>query len=157
MAGDSAGEFPTIIGPDAKFKGELTFEKGVRHLGQFEGTIDSKGHLVIAEGAKLSGDVKAGSVDVQGEVKGNLNATGKVKLAQTARLEGDLHTARLEVQEGAIFVGRCVVGANGSAASASSAQAAAPAQRASADGDSAGGASRQGSKDREPIASGGKR
>ena len=113
MAGDTDNEFPTVIGPDAKFKGELSFEKGVKHLGQFEGTIQSKGHLVIAEGAKLAGDVTAGSVDVQGEVKGNLNASSKVRLTQTARLEGDLHTAKLEVQEGAVFVGRCVVGRNG--------------------------------------------
>lgn len=114
MAADSS-EFPTVIGPDAVFKGELKFEKGVKHLGQFEGTIQSKGHLVVAEGAKLSGDVQAGSIDVEGHVKGNLSATGKVRLAETARLEGDLHTAKLEVVEGAVFVGRCVVGPNGSA------------------------------------------
>lgn len=113
MSNDSGGEFPTVIGPDAVFKGELSFEKGVKHLGRFEGTIESKGHLAIAEGAKLSGDVKAGSIDVQGEVKGNLHATGKVCLARTARLEGDLHTAKLEVVEGAVFVGRCVVGPDG--------------------------------------------
>ncbi len=120
MAGDSGDEYPTIIGPDAKFKGELSFEKGVKHLGQFEGTIESKGHLVIAEGAKLAGDVTAGSVDVQGDVRGNLNASGKVRLTNTAKLEGDLHTAKLEVQEGAVFVGRCVVGRNGAAPPSSS-------------------------------------
>ena len=30
-------EFPTIIGPDASFKGELSFEKGLRLQGKFEG------------------------------------------------------------------------------------------------------------------------
>lgn len=114
MSVDSEGEFPTVIGADAVFKGELSFEKGVKHLGRFEGTIETKGHLLVAKGAKLAGDVKAGSIDVQGEVKGNLNATGKVCLAETARLEGDLRTAKLEVIEGAVFVGRCVVGPNGS-------------------------------------------
>ena len=63
----------------------------------------------------MAGDVNAGSIEVEGQVKGNLNASGKVRLAHTARLEGDLHTARLEVTEGAVFVGRCVVGPNGSA------------------------------------------
>lgn len=119
MAGENNNDFPTIIGPDARFKGELSFEKGVKHLGQFEGTIQSKGHLVVAEGAKLAGDVKAGSIDVQGVVKGNLTATSKVRLSTTARLEGDLQTSRLEVQEGAVFVGRCVVGTNGSTSGAS--------------------------------------
>ncbi|NOT00135.1 MAG: polymer-forming cytoskeletal protein [Phycisphaerales bacterium] len=113
MAADTGGDFPTIIGPDANFKGELRFEKAVKHLGRFEGTIESKGRLLVAEGASLSGDVKAETIDVQGEVKGNLHATGKVCLTSTAKLEGDLHTARLEVNEGAVFVGRCVVGANG--------------------------------------------
>lgn len=114
MAAESVGEFPTVIGPDASFKGELRFEKAVKHLGRFEGTIESKGRLLVAEGASLAGDVKAETIDVQGEVKGNLHATGKVCLTSTAKLEGDLHTARLEVNEGAIFVGRCVVGSNGS-------------------------------------------
>ena len=27
------GEFPTILGPDANFKGELSFEKGMRLMG----------------------------------------------------------------------------------------------------------------------------
>jgi len=106
-------DFPTVIGPDAIFKGDLSFEKGVKHLGRFEGTIQTKGHLEVAEGAKLSGDVQAGSINVHGEVCGNLHALGKVCLAETAKLEGDLHTAKLEVAEGAVFVGKCVVGPNG--------------------------------------------
>ncbi len=98
MASNSDADYPTIIGPDAVFKGELRFEKGVKHLGQFEGQIESKGHLLIAQGAKLSGDVQAGSVDIEGSVKGNLNATDKIRLSSTARLEGDLHTTKLEIK-----------------------------------------------------------
>lgn len=114
MASNNDADFPTLIGPDAVFKGELTFEKGVRQLGKFEGQIETKGHLVIAKGAELKGEVIAGNVDVHGDVKGNLTVSGKVCLAATARLEGDLQTARLEVAEGAVFIGRCRVGANGS-------------------------------------------
>ena len=43
MAQQVDGEFPTIIGPDAIFKGELSFEKGVQILGKFEGKIATKG------------------------------------------------------------------------------------------------------------------
>lgn len=110
MAAEGNGEYPTVIGPDAKFKGDLSFEKGVRVIGQFEGTIKSKGHLHVAEGAKVKADVDAGDIDVDGEVKGNVTANGKVKLKASARLEGDLHTARLEVADGATFIGNCVVG-----------------------------------------------
>jgi len=57
--------------------------------------------------------VKAGSVRVDGQIKGNLNAKTKVQLSASARLEGDVQTQRLEVAEGAVLVGRCVVGVNG--------------------------------------------
>jgi len=105
-------EFPTVLGADAVFKGELHFEKGMRLLGKFEGQITSEGQLMVAEGASLNGDVKAASIRIDGQLKGNLNASSKVQLAASARLEGDLQTARLEVAEGAVLIGRCVVGVN---------------------------------------------
>ena len=107
---ESDGQYETVIGPDASFHGELEFEKGVRVLGRFEGKITSKGNLHVAEGGIMKADVQAGNVQIEGEIKGNLAATGKVLLKATARLEGDLRTARLEVAEGAVFVGNCVVG-----------------------------------------------
>jgi len=107
---EADSEFSTTIGPDAVFKGQLQFEKGVRLLGKFEGEITSQGQLVIAEGAVLNGDVKAGTVRIDGQVKGNLSANSKVQLTASARLEGDVQTARLEVAEGAVLVGRCTVG-----------------------------------------------
>ncbi len=115
MGSNSSDDFTTVIGPDAVFKGELRFEKGVRHLGAFEGQIETKGHLLIAEGARLVGEVSAGNIDVEGNVKGNLKSSGKVRLTSSAKLEGDLHTSRLEVADGAVFIGRCVVGSNGTA------------------------------------------
>lgn len=106
-------DFSTTIGPDAEFKGELRFDKGLRLLGKLEGEINSEGNLVIGEGAKLIGNAKVDTIRLDGEVKGNLSAKSKVQLSATARLEGDLQTARLEVAEGAVLVGRCSIGVNG--------------------------------------------
>jgi len=106
----SVNEYPTTIGQDALFKGELKFDQSVRLLGRFEGAIETKGNLLVAEGASLEGEVKAGDITVDGNIKGNLNATGKVRLSASANLEGDLNVARLEVADGAVFIGRCVVG-----------------------------------------------
>ena len=107
---DSNTEFPTTIGSDAVFKGQLQFEKAARLLGKFEGEISSDGQFVVAEGAMLTGDVKAGTIRVDGQVKGNLHANTKAQLTASARVEGDLEAARLEVAEGAVLVGRCSVG-----------------------------------------------
>jgi len=103
-------EFPTIIGPDASFKGELSFEKGLRLQGRFEGKISTPGRLHIAKEAKMQADVEAGSVIVEGDVRGNLTAADRIELKQSARYEGDLSAAKLVVDEGAIFSGHVTVG-----------------------------------------------
>jgi len=104
------GDSPTILGADASFKGELTFEKGVRIEGNFEGQIRSKGSLTIAEGAKVVAGVEAGSVRLEGECKGNLYASEKLQLMSTAKMEGDIRATRLEIADGAIFIGNVSVG-----------------------------------------------
>jgi cytoskeletal protein CcmA (bactofilin family) len=108
--GASPGEYTTVIGSDCTFKGELSFEKGVRVDGRVEGKITTKGQLAISSAGKLQADVQAGNVVVEGEVKGNLNANERVELRKTARLKGDIRAAKLLVAEGASFVGQCAVG-----------------------------------------------
>src|SRR5690606_28048956 len=103
-------EYPTILGADATFKGELSFEKGLRLHGRIEGKVNSPGRLHIAREAKMQADVEAGSIVVEGEVKGNLSANDRIDLRATARYEGDLQAGRLTVEEGAVFNGHVSVG-----------------------------------------------
>ncbi len=107
---ENQAEFPTVIGPDASFKGELTFEKGLKLQGKFEGRINTTGKLHIAKEARLNADVEAGAIVVEGEVKGNLSATDKIELKNTARYEGDIQTNKLVVDEGASLSGHVQVG-----------------------------------------------
>src|SRR5438477_860158 len=104
------GEFPTILGPDANFKGELSFEKGMRLMGKFEGKVNTPGRLHVAKEAKMSADVEAGGIVVEGEVHGNLSAADRIELKQSARYEGDLRATKLVVDEGAVFSGNVTVG-----------------------------------------------
>ncbi len=106
-------EFPTILGPDANFKGELSFEKGMRLMGRFEGKVNTPGRLHVAKEAKMSADVEAGAIVVEGEVQGNLSANDRIELKQSARYEGDLRASKLVVDEGAIFSGHVNVGPDG--------------------------------------------
>ena len=110
MPEPTPAEFSTIIGPDANFKGELSFEKGLRVHGRFEGKIQTAGKLHVAREAKLAADVEAGSIIIDGEIKGNLHATDRVELKQSARYEGDLTASKLVVDEGAVFSGHVTVG-----------------------------------------------
>ncbi len=53
---DPVNEFPTVLGPDASFKGELTFDKGLRLQGRFEGKITSAGRLHVAREARMAAE-----------------------------------------------------------------------------------------------------
>ncbi|MGD0462623.1 MAG: polymer-forming cytoskeletal protein [Tepidisphaeraceae bacterium] len=110
MADSSPQEYPTIIGPDASFKGELTFEKGMRIHGRFEGKITTPGRIHVAKEAKLQADLDAGSVLIEGEVHGNLTAGERIELKNSAHYEGDLRANKLIVEEGAVFSGHVSVG-----------------------------------------------
>jgi len=116
----SSADFTTVIGADAVFKGELSFDKGVRVDGRVEGKITTKGSLAISQAGKLQADVSAGAIVVEGSIKGNITASDRIELRQSARLEGDIKAAKLIVTEGATFQGHCSVGPNAAAAGASS-------------------------------------
>jgi cytoskeletal protein CcmA (bactofilin family) len=110
MAEAGPQDYPTILGADSSFKGELSFEKGVRLHGKLEGKITSTGRLHVAKEARLHADVEAGSITIEGEVHGNLTATDKIELKSSTRFEGDLTASKLVVDEGAAFKGHVTVG-----------------------------------------------
>jgi len=103
-------DYATVIGPDAKITGEITFEKAMRIHGQVEGKVTSAGRVHVAREAKVHAEIAAGSVLVEGEIKGNLTATDRIELKQSARCEGDLRASKLVVEEGASFNGHVSVG-----------------------------------------------
>jgi cytoskeletal protein CcmA (bactofilin family) len=110
MADTGNNDFPTVLGPDAIFKGDLTYEKGMRLQGKFEGNILTPGRLHVSKEAKMQADVDAGAISVEGDVKGKLNANDRIELKQSARYEGDLTASRLVVDEGAVLNGHVTVG-----------------------------------------------
>ena len=107
---DANQDYATTIGPDCTFKGELSFEKGLRLQGKLEGKITTPGRLHVAKEAKVQADVDAGSIIVEGDVRGNLMANDRIEMKNTARYEGDLHASKLVVDEGAVFSGHVSVG-----------------------------------------------
>lgn len=104
-------EFATVIGADAQFKGELTFQGGVRIDGQFEGAITTPGRVLVSREGKVKAEIKAGSIVVEGSIEGNVSVRDRAELRATCQLRGDLKASKLNVVEGATFVGRCEVGA----------------------------------------------
>jgi cytoskeletal protein CcmA (bactofilin family) len=95
----------SIIGPGLSMRGTLTGSGGVRIEGNFDGTIDIKGPVMIADGAKVTAEIRAGAVSVGGSVKGNITAV-KVEILATGRVWGDLTTTAFATEEGAFLRGQ---------------------------------------------------
>ena len=99
----------TVIGADAAFKGELSFEGSLRVDGKFEGKLNTKGNLTLSKGAALAGEVHVGGAILDGAFKGNLSASEKVELNATASVQGDIRAPRLVVAEGATLIGNVAI------------------------------------------------
>jgi cytoskeletal protein CcmA (bactofilin family) len=95
----------SVVGAGLHQQGTLTGDGGIRIEGSFDGIINITGPLVIADGAKVTADIRAGAVSVAGSVKGNITA-GKVEILSTGRVWGDLITTAFATEEGAFLRGQ---------------------------------------------------
>ncbi len=100
----------TIIGRDAHFKGEISFENNLQIMGSYDGQITTTGNLEVSSEAMVNADIKAGSIVVDGSIQGNLDASDIIELRETAHIRGDIKCERLIMVEGASFEGQCQVG-----------------------------------------------
>lgn len=100
----------TVIGPDTRIKGEMSFDRTARILGHFEGLVTTEGELQIGASAHCKAALQAGTVIVDGLVEGDILARDRVQLNGSARVNGDVVAEKLIVSEGASFSGHCRVG-----------------------------------------------
>ena len=116
---DSNQDYGTIIGADANFKGDLSFESAAKLLGKFEGNISSKGRVYVADGSMCKATVKAKEVSVEGHIEGNVEAGDRLELKNKGTITGDIVAARMIMAEGASIDGHCRIGVNGQTRSGS--------------------------------------
>ena len=105
-------EYPTVIGADARFNGQLSFDGSVRIDGSFEGSIKTPGKVFISQSGKVKAEIEAGNITIDGSVEGNISTEGRIQLNATCKLKGDVAAAKMTMAEGATWSGRCDVGPN---------------------------------------------
>lgn len=110
---ESNAEYGTILGPDAKFKGDLTFDSAAKVLGHIEGSIKSKGRVLIANGSKCKASIDAKEVAVEGHIEGNVQATERVEIKPKGKITGDIVSARMTMADGAAIEGHIRIGLDG--------------------------------------------
>jgi cytoskeletal protein CcmA (bactofilin family) len=78
--------------------------------GNFDGQIQASGDLRIAPGAKCNANLKAKSVQIDGDLKGAVTAKSQMKLGRNAKIRGDIVADRLIAADGACFEGTVKLG-----------------------------------------------
>ncbi len=94
-----------VIDQGCEFEGKLCFQGTVRIGGTFRGEIYTPDILIVGEGARVLGQIDAGTVIMSGEVIGSIKAKHRVEIHKPAIFRGDIFTPSLQVDEGVIFEG----------------------------------------------------
>lgn len=123
------GATRNVLNSDVSVVGVLRFTDDLLVDGSVEGEITSDGELTVGANASIQAGeqnkvaVRTKSAIIHGRVMGDIEVTDRVVLASTAELVGDVTASRISIEEGAVFVGYCRVGAPVNAAPAPAAPA----------------------------------
>jgi len=106
---DRKNEMEKVLDVDASMQGSLIFKDPVnlKISGRFEGTLNTKGNLMVGENAVVNADVTGDSIVIAGKVNGNVHALKELKLIAPGCLVGDIRTPLLSIAEGAVLEGNC--------------------------------------------------
>ncbi|MDD5292300.1 MAG: polymer-forming cytoskeletal protein [Candidatus Omnitrophica bacterium] len=99
------------IDVDAAMQGSLIFKDPVnlRIKGKFEGTLEVRGNLIISDTAFVNAHIKGENIVISGRVKGDIEADSRIELSSHAVVEGNIKTPKLDIADGAIFQGNCIM------------------------------------------------
>lgn len=100
---------PRPLEVNASMTGTLSFKDPVNLQinGQFDGTLDTKGSLLIGDKAQVKATIRGEIISIAGSVEGTVTASRRLELLGSARVIGKVTTPRLIVQEGGTLHGTC--------------------------------------------------
>jgi len=101
----SLPEGTSYFGRNMDIVGTVSGADNIIIMGPVNGVFDLTGELLIGGTSKISGELKAEKISVNGFVEGSLVASGRIHLDATANIKGIIVTPRLSVIEGALFDG----------------------------------------------------
>ena len=102
----------SIIGEGSEFKGEFKINGLLRIDGNFRGTIETGGKVLIGRSGQAMTDIKARLVVIGGVVKGNIFASERVIFLSTGKITGNIITPSLIMEDGVVFEGNCTINRN---------------------------------------------
>ncbi len=97
--------FDTVVGSNTQFEGIFASSGNVRMDGNFTGSLEISGNILVGESADIRADINARNISIAGTVRGNVTGN-KVQLLRTGRIWGDISASALTTEEGAFIDGK---------------------------------------------------
>lgn len=95
-----------VIGPSIHIDGDLRGEEDLIIEGEVKGTVHLKHNgLTIGSQGKVTADVYAHTINVDGLMQGDLYAAERVSIRKTAEVHGNITSPRVSLEDGARFKG----------------------------------------------------
>jgi len=105
-ASPSGSREAAVIGPSIHIDGDLRGEEDLLIEGEVNGTVQLKNNsLTIGAQGKVSADVYAHSIYVEGYMEGDLYGSERVSIRKSAQLRGNITSPRVSLEDGARFKG----------------------------------------------------
>jgi len=106
---DDRGDFAGAIGREMIIEGSIRGATDLEIWGVFEGTLEIEGLVWVRPGGKVTGEVTATDLVIEGELRGTVRASAKIDMRATCRVEADVTAARVAAAEGSHIEGRIAV------------------------------------------------
>ena len=107
--GKSMEQFESIIGATLRIDGNLNVSQCLRIDGVVNGNIfqeeGAEATVAVAQGAVITGDIRAKQVIISGEVNGNIFSNDRVELLSTAIVKGNIRYGSIGLEMGARISG----------------------------------------------------
>ncbi|MFY9243800.1 MAG: polymer-forming cytoskeletal protein [Polaribacter sp.] len=96
-----------VIGKNTKIIGDIISEGDFRIDGVLEGTLKTKGRVIIGVDGSVKGDVEALNADIEGKISGKLQVEKTLIVKGIASISGEVITGKLSIEPGADFNASC--------------------------------------------------
>lgn len=103
----------SLIGPGSRFKGDLEVHGLIRIDGDFVGSVQSSGRILIGRQGRFDGTLSGRVLVVGGIFRGSLYAQSKVVILAGAIVIGNIHAPRMVMEESSIIDGYLLITGQG--------------------------------------------
>jgi cytoskeletal protein CcmA (bactofilin family) len=90
-------------------KGDLITQGDIRIDGTVDGSLTSKGKLVVGNTGHITGEVNCVTANISGTLEGTISVSEMLKVQATGKLSGDITYGKLSVEPGAELEGKLAI------------------------------------------------